>query len=132
MNFGNLTKRRSARALPAFAAAALAYALAAVPEVGAQAEPAPTSVTIAGSFQSELGCPGDWQPACAAPRLNEGAADHVWRGAFSVPAGAWQYKAALDGTWTVNYGAGGVLNGPNLALALEAAAPVRFYYSPET
>lgn len=28
--------------------------------------PAPTAVTIAGSLQSELGCPSDWQPDCAA------------------------------------------------------------------
>ena len=31
---------------------------------GAAAEhtPDPTSVTIAGSLQAALGCPGDWQP----------------------------------------------------------------------
>ena len=27
--------------------------------------PDPASVTVAGSLQSELGCPGDWQPDCA-------------------------------------------------------------------
>jgi hypothetical protein len=34
--------------------------LAAVPSAHA----VPTSVTIAGSLQSEAGCPGDWDPAC--------------------------------------------------------------------
>jgi hypothetical protein len=29
----------------------------------------PSSVTIAGSMQSELGCPGDWQPDCTATQL---------------------------------------------------------------
>ena len=27
------------------------------------------SVTVAGSLQSELGCPADWDPACAATHL---------------------------------------------------------------
>ena len=32
--------------------------------------PAPASVAIAGSLQSELGCPGDWQPECAVTDLS--------------------------------------------------------------
>jgi hypothetical protein len=32
--------------------------------------PNPSSVTVAGSLQSELGCPGDWQPDCAATHLS--------------------------------------------------------------
>src|SRR5258705_307704 len=31
--------------------------------------PAPHSVTVAGSLQSELGCPDDWQPGCATTHL---------------------------------------------------------------
>ena len=31
--------------------------------------PNPASVTITGSLQSELGCAGDWDPACAATHL---------------------------------------------------------------
>ena len=31
--------------------------------------PDPDAVTVAGSLQSELGCPGDWQPDCAATHL---------------------------------------------------------------
>ena len=66
--------------------------------------PDPTSVTIAGSLQSELGCPGDWQPDCAATHLAYDAADGVWQGTFAVPAGSWEYKAALNGAWDENYG----------------------------
>ena len=44
--------------------------------------PDPTSVTIAGSLQSELGCPGDWDPACAVTHLTYDAADDVWQGSF--------------------------------------------------
>ncbi len=31
-----------------------------------QAAAQPTSVTLVGDLQDELGCPGDWQPECAA------------------------------------------------------------------
>ena len=47
----------------------------------------PASVTIAGSLQSELGCPGDWQPDCATTYLAYDSGDDVWQGVFSVPAG---------------------------------------------
>lgn len=61
------------------------------------------SVNIPGSFQSGLGCPGDWDPACGAIFLSYDANDDVWQGVFSgSPAGSWQYKAALNGDWIEN------------------------------
>jgi hypothetical protein len=54
---------------------------------------------------AELGCPGDWQPDCAATFLAYDDEDTVWQGAFSIPAGDWEYKAALNGSWDENYGA---------------------------
>ena len=64
------------------------------PTATASHTPAPTSVTVAGSLQSELGCPGDWQPECGATHLGYDADDDVWQGTFNVPAGNWEYKAA--------------------------------------
>jgi len=103
----------------------------AIPQVAAVADhtPDPVSVAIAGSLQSELGCPGDWQPECAATDLALDVEDEVWQGSFNVPAGDWDYKAPLNDSWTENYGAGGVADGPNIALSLGAAADVKFYYS---
>ena len=66
--------------------------------------PDPTSVTIAGSLQSELGCAGDWDPACAATHLTYDAGDDVWQGTWTVPAGSYEYKAALNDGWDENYG----------------------------
>ena len=63
--------------------------------VSADHTPEPTSVTIPGSLQSELGCPGDWQPDCAATHLAFDGEDDIWQGVFSVPAGSWEYKASL-------------------------------------
>jgi pullulanase-type alpha-1,6-glucosidase len=99
---------------------------------GAADTPAPTSVTIAGSLQSELGCPGDWQPDCASSQLTYDANGDVWIATFAVPAGMWEYKAALNNSWDENYGAGAVLNGPNIAVALPDATDVTFLYSHET
>ena len=93
--------------------------------------PQPDSVTIAGSLQDELGCPGDWQPECLTTALELDLTDLVWRRTFNVPAGDYEYKAALDGSWDVNYGAGGIQDGPNIPLSAPGG-DVKFYYSHET
>jgi pullulanase-type alpha-1,6-glucosidase len=90
--------------------------------------PQPGSVNIPGSLQSELGCPGDWQPECAATFLTLDAADTVWQGVFSIPAGSFEYKAALNGTWDEDYGLNATRDGPNIPLALAAQTSVKFYY----
>src|SRR5438477_11907356 len=76
-----------------------------VPAAYAHHTPDPTSVTIAGDLQSELGCSGDWDPTCATTHLTYDSNDAVWQGTFSVPSGSWQYKAALNDSWSENYGA---------------------------
>jgi glycosidase len=124
-----MSHRRLALAL------ASTFAIAAIGSAG-PLEPAaaapPASVTIAGSFQSELGCPGDWQPECASTHLAFDEEDGVWEASFVLPAGTWEYKAALNGTWDENYGAGAVSNGPNIAIALAEQTTVKFYYHPDT
>jgi len=100
-------------------------------DVGVTVEPAPldpSSVTIAGSLQDELGCPGDWQPDCSNTHLAYDPADDVWQAEFDLPAGSFEYKAALRDSWDENYGAGAVLDGPNIALNLAAPTTVKFYY----
>jgi pullulanase-type alpha-1,6-glucosidase len=88
----------------------------------------PTSVTIVGSLQSELGCAGDWDPSCASTFMDFDAEDDVWQKTFSVPMGDWLYKAALNGSWAENYGANAVFDGPNIPLNLGAGRDVKFYY----
>jgi pullulanase len=94
--------------------------------------PDPTSVTVAGSLQSELGCPDDWQPGCASTYLTFDPEDDVWHATFNIPAGSWEYKAALNNSWDENYGANATLNGANIGLNLADAKSVRFYYSHST
>src|SRR5690606_35603908 len=88
----------------------------------------PTSVTIAGSLQSELGCAGDWDPACTATHLTYDAEDGVWQGIFNIPGGNWEYKAALNDSWDENYGLHAQPNGANISLNLAGPASVKFYY----
>jgi pullulanase len=100
-----------------------------VPQV---ARAAPSSVTVAGSLQSELGCSGDWQPDCAITHLIYDAGDDVWQGSWSLPADSYEYKAALDDGWAENYGAYAQPNGANIPLLLPAGGTVKFYYDDKT
>ncbi|WP_224244632.1 pullulanase-type alpha-1,6-glucosidase [Hyalangium gracile] len=85
---------------------------------------APTSVTLVGDFQSELGCASDNEPTCAATQLTLDASDGVWQKSFELPAGTWHYKVALDGALTETYPA------TELTVTRAAAGAVKFYYDP--
>lgn len=98
----------------------------------AAAATTPTSVTIAGSLQTTQGCSGNWQPDCAATHLTYDANSDVWRASFALPAGTYEYKAALNDSWTENYGLHAAPGGANIPLALTAAETVRFYYDHKT
>src|SRR5215208_6234706 len=103
-----------------------------LPAAFASHTPDPSSVTIAGSLQSELGCPGDWQPECGSTHLTFDANDGVWQGAFNVPAGDWEYKAPVNNSWDENYGLHAQQNGANVPLNLGSSSAVKFYYDHET
>lgn len=76
-------------------------------------------VTAAGSFQNEIGCPGDWQPDCLKSWLEDIDGDGTYT--FNTPVGMrqtdgdtpathFEFKAALNENWTESYGAGGGSN----------------------
>jgi pullulanase-type alpha-1,6-glucosidase len=113
--------------------AVLGLALVAQP-VAAVADhtPTPSVVALVGSLQSELGCPGDWQPECAQTRLTPVAGSpELWRATFVVPAGTFAYKVALNGTWDENYGAGGAPGGSDIPLRAPGGS-VTFTYNHST
>jgi hypothetical protein len=93
---------------------------------------APASVTLVGSLQTELGCPGDWQADCFATVLTYDPVDKVWQGTFLVPAGSWEYRAALDGSIAGSYGVGADPMGANVPLVLAGGSSVKFYYDDAT
>src|SRR4030095_10451992 len=92
------------------------------------ANPQPNTVVIAGSFQSELGCPNDWQADCDNTRLTYDPVYGTWSGTFDLPAGHWEFKIAINNTWDENYGQGGIQNGENITLDLCSPAKVTFTY----
>ena len=90
--------------------------------------PSPTSVTVVGSFQHAVGCPADWMPACARTRLDYDPATDLWRGSFTIPAGSYAFKVALDDGWRENYGADAARDGHDISLLLAVAETVTFIY----
>jgi pullulanase-type alpha-1,6-glucosidase len=94
--------------------------------------PKPRSVTIAGSLQSELNCDKDWNESCSATHLDFDDNDGVWQKVFQVPAGNFEYKAALNDSWDENYGANASPNGSNIGLNLAEPRGVKFYFDRQT
>lgn len=87
-------------------------------------------VNVPGSFQSEVGCVADWDPACALTALSEDG--DLYTATFTIPAGDYECKVALDGTWDINYGLGGVPSGDNIPLTVATSGDVTFTYHPDT
>ena len=87
----------------------------------AEPQPARDHVTLAGSLQSEAGCAADWDPACEASRLAFDKTDGQWHGTFTLPAGDYDWKIAVNDSWDENYGSGGAAGGENLKLTVPAA-----------
>src|SRR5947207_3987652 len=76
---------------------------------------------VVGSFQSTLGCPGDWQPDCLASQLADPDGDGTYSFATTaLRAGNYEAKVALNQSWDVNYGAGGTPGGANIAFSVPA------------
>ncbi len=91
-------------------------------------EPEIDMVTVPGSHNSEMGCAGDWTPDCEGARLTE-RPDGVWQGTFDLPAGDYEYKVAVNGSWEVNYGVGGARDGANATYSHDGG-PLTFYWDP--
>ncbi|MCH8627829.1 pullulanase-type alpha-1,6-glucosidase [Arsenicicoccus piscis] len=98
----------------------------------AAADPAPDRiVTLYGSLQSELGCTKDWDPACTATALTK-TGPSTYARTFTVPAGSWEIKVAVNGSTDEAYGAGGAKGGANIPLVLKGPAAVSFSYDDST
>ena len=98
---------------------------------GGDTSPQPDFASVPGDHNSEMGCPGDWQPECDQAQLIRSETDDIWRTTVDIPAGDYQYKVAYNKAWDVNYGAGGALNGGNIAYRTPGG-PVKFYYDHRT
>lgn len=94
--------------------------------------PMPDLVVIPGTIQSVLGCPGDWQPDCENSALEFDENDQLWKGSFDLPAGEYEYKVAIGGSWDVNFGLNAQPGGPNIPLVVEEFGNVNFFFDHRT
>lgn len=92
----------------------------------------PQAVSIPGSYQAAAGCAGDWAPECDKTQLAYSANSDVWVGSFAIPAGDYEYKAAINNAWDENYGANAERDGANVALSLAEDTTVTFVFDNKT
>ena len=112
----------------------LGGAIALTPAVvtAAPAGAATASVALVGNLQSEVGCPGDWDPACTQCELSRVGDTDIYQGTFEVPEGDFAFKVALNDGWDENYGAGGTFNGDNIPLLLAGPTDIEFTFDDAT
>lgn len=88
------------------------------------------TITLVGNLQDEFGHTSEWDPkATATIMTHEGNGLYTFTG--TLPAGTYEYKIAINGSWDENYGAGG-RNGGNISFTLEKETEVTFYYHDST
>jgi hypothetical protein len=86
-----------------------------------------TIATLAGSFQSELGCAADFDPTCLRSWLQDIDGDGIYTFTTILPTGSYDTVVAINESFDESYGPGGApMNG---SYHFEAAAnPVSFRY----
>ncbi|MCB0201943.1 MAG: hypothetical protein KDI03_17895, partial [Anaerolineae bacterium] len=95
-------------------------------EVGGGAPP--LVVTFPGDWPEAAGLGNNWDPGNLAIQANDDNNDGVWKFVTdAVPAGSYQFKAAVGGTWDENYGVNGTPNGDNVPFTTDGGT-VNFYY----
>ncbi|MCK9792458.1 pullulanase-type alpha-1,6-glucosidase [Isoptericola sp. 4D.3] len=90
-------------------------------------------VTLAGSFQDQVGCPGAWAPDCLASWLRDpdGDGTYTWS-TDRLAAGAYEAKVVHGLSWAENYGVGGAPGGANYSFSVGDGETVSFSYDLET
>jgi uncharacterized membrane protein len=89
-------------------------------------------VNVPGTWQAayDAQC-AQWDPACCSTYLTE-QIDGTFSGTFNVPAGNYEVKVALHGSWDENYGQNGVQGGANYAFEVTESETITFTYDPQS
>jgi hypothetical protein len=88
-------------------------------------------VTAPGDYQSELGCPGDFEPDCLRSWLEDPDGNGIYQfSTTAIPAGTYKTRATINESFDENYGAGGVPGGADIGFTVPASATVTFSYDP--
>jgi len=81
---------------------------------------APESVNLVGTIQTFFGCEGDWDPACEASWMIDVDGGAYALTTSAIPTGDYEAKIAYNGTWDINFGAGGAAGGDNITFSVPA------------
>ncbi|HEY5687426.1 MAG TPA: carbohydrate binding domain-containing protein [Yeosuana sp.] len=88
-------------------------------------------VVLAGSFQDELGCYGDWLADCTNTALTYNSGSGLFEADLNIPSGCYEYRVVLENTWINNFGQEGIHNGSNYILYIpENPEITHFTYDP--
>ncbi len=85
-----------------------------------------TLVVFPGTIQKALGGK-EWNPSGPEAQATE-TTPGVFEFVAELPAGRYEYKVAIGGSWGENYGASDKRDGPNVVLNLNTTKIVRFVY----
>lgn len=93
----------------------------------------PETVTLVGTFQSELGCETDNTTDCTATHMHYDILGDIWRATFKIPQGTHTYRAFLDEGEHI-YGQHAISgdDSPLIEITLESPQFVNFYYDHKT
>ncbi|WP_417624757.1 alpha-amylase family glycosyl hydrolase [Paenactinomyces guangxiensis] len=88
-------------------------------------------VTLTGTLQDELGGSGEWNPSDSKTVMAK-QENGTYQLTGTLPAGSYEYKIAINGSWDENYGVGGEPNGANYKLTLDKETTLTFTYNDTT
>lgn len=88
-------------------------------------------VTLAGDLQTGLGAAKDWDPADPGTQMVK-QENGRYKLSGTLPAGTYEYKIAINGSWDENYGSDGERNGPNYKLTIVKETNLTFIYDDST
>ncbi|WDF33981.1 glycosidase [Arthrobacter agilis] len=90
----------------------------------------PQSVALSGDFDPLFGEEGHWSTSLRELQLVWEPTENRWKVTLQMPAGTYQFKIVVNGSWDENYGRYGVGDGENheLHLLSDSAVTVRFDY----
>lgn len=101
------------------------------PAIAEQADDAAPTISAAGTFQTQLGCSGDWQPECEYSQLKLDPESGLYFAEWTLAAGNYEMKFTADGGWDTNWGQWGVPGGNNIPFTTDGGT-VYFVFNIET
>lgn len=88
----------------------------------------PQSVVLSGDFDPLFGEAGHWSTDLRELQFVWEPTENAWKQTLQLPAGTYQFKILVNGTWDENYGRFGVADGANHELHLLSDTSVTFTF----